>query len=198
MTSQETDAGEKWDRVYRTADTEVIPEPARVLAENAHLLPRTGVSLDLACGLGGNALCLARKGLKAHAFDISAEAITRLSLLAERLGLLVRTEVRDVVLRPPPAGSFDVIVVSRFLDRSLANPLMAALRPGGLLYYQTFTREKATAEGPANPEYLLAPNELLSLFAGLRLVVYREEGLLGDRTRGFRNQALFVGQKVCK
>ncbi len=36
--------------------------------------------------------------------------------------------------------SFDVIVVSHLLDRTLAPALVAALRPGGLLYYQTSVR----------------------------------------------------------
>jgi SAM-dependent methyltransferase len=186
----------KWDGIYRGLPPGGTPEPARVLAENAHLLPPTGAALDLACGLGGNALFLARRGLETQAVDISAEAIARLDTVAKQLNLAVRAEVRDAVSRPPAADAFDVIVVSRFLDRSLAGPLVAALRPGGLLYYQTFTREKATPGGPSNPDFLLAPNELLVLFAGLRLVVYREEGLLGDVAQGFRNQALFVGQKI--
>ncbi|MGZ8215912.1 class I SAM-dependent methyltransferase [Methylomagnum sp.] len=193
---QAADAQAKWDRIYRGIDTGGIPEPARVLTENAHLLPTAGAALDLASGLGGNALFLARRGLETHAVDISAEAIGYLEILAGRLNLPIRAEVGDIVLHPPSAGSFDVIVVSRFLDRSLAAPLMAALRPKGLLCYQTYTREKATVGGPSNPDFLLAPNELLKLFAGLRVVVYREEGLLGDLAQGFRNQALFVGQKI--
>lgn len=196
MASDELDPKDKWDRIYRAAAKESIPAPARVLTENAHLLPPAGTALDLACGLGGNALFLAGRGLETHAFDISAEALARLDAFAARLGLRVRTEVRDVVLGPPSAASFDVIVVSRFLDRSLARPLMAALRPGGLLFYQTFTREKTAAIGPSNPAYLLAPNELLDLFRELRLVVYREEGSIGDPAQGFRNEALLVGWKA--
>lgn len=190
------DSRDKWDRIYRSAGVGEIPEPARVLSENSHLLPISGTALELACGLGGNALLLAQSGFDTHAFDISAEALARLDLLAGKLGVAVKTEVRDVVRDPPVPESFDVIVVSRFLDRGLAGPIMAALRPGGLLFYQTFTREKASPGGPGNPDYLLAPNELLSLFAELRVVVYREEGLLGDLARGFRNQALLVARKT--
>jgi tellurite methyltransferase len=196
MADNELDPKSKWDRIYHAADMESPPAPARVLTENAHLLPPAGTALDLACGLGGNALFLAERGLETHAFDISAEALARLDAFAARLGLKVRAEVRDAVLDPPPADSFDAIVVSRFLDRSLARPLVAALRSGGLLFYQTFTREKTAAIGPSNPAYLLAPNELLALFRELRLVVYREEGSIGDLSRGFRNEALFVGRKA--
>lgn len=196
MAELEPGSRDKWDRIYRSAGGGETPEPARVLAENAHLLPAPGTALDLACGLGGNALHLARRGLETYAFDISAEALLRLDDSARQVGVAVRTEVRDVAVHPPAPESFDVIVVSRFLDRSLAEAIQAALRPKGLLFYQTFTREKATPAGPSNPDYLLAPNELLNLFAGLRLVVYREEGRLGDSSRGFRNQALLVAQKI--
>ena len=87
------------------------------------------------------------------------------------------------------------VVVSHFLERTLTESLCAALRPGGLLFYQTFVRDKVGQQGPGNPDYLLAENELLSMFATLRLRVYREEGCLGDTMQGLRNEALYVGQK---
>ncbi len=184
----------KWDRAY--TDDEACPQPARVLSENAHLLPSMGVALDFACGLGGNALLLARQGLATHAFDISPVAIDKLKTRALSMGVPLRAEVRDVNAMVLPPQSFDVIVVCRFLERALAGPIMQLLRPGGLLFYQTFTREKVTESGPKNPAYRLAENELLALFAALRLRVYREEGVIGDQSKGFRNQAMLVGQRV--
>jgi len=100
-----------------------------------------------------------------------------------------------VVAQPPEAGSFDVIVVAHFLERALAPALMAALRPGGLLFYQTFIKEKVTDRGPGNPSYRLGRNELLKLFPSLEVVVYREEARIGDTTRGFRDQAMLVASK---
>ncbi len=185
----------KWDRIYREAG-DAMPEPAPVLADNAHLLPAAGVALELACGLGGNALFLARQGLNTHAWDISPEAIRRLNARAQRLGVTLRTEIRDVVECPPAEESCDVIVVSHFLERSLAPAVSQALKPGGLLFYQTYTREKVAGVGPTNPAFLLDTNELLRLFSSLRLVFYREEGQIGDTVRGSRNQAFFVGQKT--
>ncbi|MGX2031092.1 MULTISPECIES: class I SAM-dependent methyltransferase [Methylocaldum] len=186
---------DKWDRIYRGAG-DAIPEPAPVLADNAHLLPESGTALDLACGLGGNALFLARRGLETQAWDISPEAISRLNVHARRLGLGLRAETRDVVELPPTAESFDVIVISRFLERSLTLAITKALKPGGLLFYQTYTRDKAAGIGPTNPAFLLDTNELPRLFGSLRLVFYREEGQIGDLNRGSRNEAFFVGQKA--
>ncbi|MGX2039664.1 class I SAM-dependent methyltransferase [Methylocaldum sp. MU1018] len=196
MTEGEGEIRDKWDRIYREAG-DAIPEPARVLADNAHLLPASGIALDLACGLGGNALYLAQRGFDTHAWDISPEAISRVNVYARRLGLSLRAEVRDVVDAPPMAESFDVVVVSRFLERSLGPAIINALKPDGLLFYQTYTREKAAGTGPTNPAYLLSANELLRLFGSrFRLVFYREEGRIGDLARGCRNEAFFVGQKT--
>jgi SAM-dependent methyltransferase len=186
----------RWDQRYRETLTGQPPAVV-VLSAHLHLLPAAGTALDLACGLGGNALLLARQGLATWAWDISPIAIARLDESARQSGIAIRTEVRDVVSRPPEPAGFDVIVVSRFLERSLAPALQAALRPGGLLFYQTFTKIRTeAASGPRNPDFLLDDNELLRLFAPLRVRFYREEGLLGDTARGVRNEAMLIAQKV--
>lgn len=186
---------EKWDRRYREATAQPA-EPAFVLSEYAHLLPPRGKTLDLAAGVGGNALFLARRGLDCTAWDISAVAMDHLAKQTAAEGLAVACEVRDVVATPPPAQQFDVIVVSRFLERRLCPAISAALRPGGLLFYQTFTREKTDPGlGPSNPEFLLGQNELLGLFPDLVVRIYREEGVAGNTGQGLRNEACLVAEK---
>ncbi|MFQ5934982.1 MAG: class I SAM-dependent methyltransferase [Acidiferrobacterales bacterium] len=184
---------EKWNMRYREARA---ASAARVLVENAHLLPPTGTALDLACGLGENALVLAQRGLKTLAWDSSPVAIDKLRKRAQAQGTRVEATVRDVVERPPEPDRFDVIVVAHFLDRSLVESIINALRPAGLLFYQTFTRTRVGDQGPRNPSYLLADGELLSMFSSLKLLVYREEGLVGNSTRGFRGEAMLVGRKT--
>ncbi len=154
-----------------------------------------GTAIDVACGLGANALFLARRGLQTLAWDLSEVAVAKLQDFARTQGIPLSAEARDVLAHPPPPASADVIVVSRFLDRPLAPRLEQALRPGGILFYQTFTREKVGSAGPISPEFLLGRNELLHLFPNLRVVAYREEGLIGDLTQGLRNEALLVAQQ---
>ena len=185
---------EKWNALYREAAAP--PDVAQVLRENAHLLPASGKALDFACGLGGNALFLAAHGLEAHAWDISPVAIAKLTESASTRGLILHAEARDLAAQPPLPASFDVIVSCHFLERPLNPHLVAALRPGGLLFYQTFTLERVDDSGPKNAEYRLAVNELLTMFPGLRVLVYREEGLVGDVQKGFRNKAMLVAQRV--
>ncbi|WJW75629.1 methyltransferase domain-containing protein [Thiohalobacter sp. IOR34] len=181
---------DKWDAIYRAASEE--PRPAAVLHDYGHLLPLSGRALDLACGRGGNALYLAARGFEVSAWDVSPVAIGQLRSRAAAGGLALQAEVRDVLAEPPAVRHFDVIVVSRFLERALAPALIAALRPGGLLYYQTYVREAVDDAGPRNPAYRLAPGELLELFAPLRPLLYRDEGRQGDLSQGLRNEAQLV------
>ena len=184
----------KWDE--RHGDPGKGPSTAKVLAENLHLLPASGQALELACGLGGNALALAARGLEVSAWDLSPVAIRRLREFAASAGLSnLRAEVRDVEEAPPAPESFDVIVVSYYLERSLTPGLIAALRPGGLIFYQTFTRIAVSQEGPSNPIFRLSDNELLRLFDSLRVRVYREENRLGDLRLGTRDVAMLVAQR---
>jgi tellurite methyltransferase len=185
----------KWDDRYREADV-AAAQPCSVVTAFAHLLPLAGAALDVASGLGGNARFLAERGLQTSAWDLSAIAVHKLERYLESHALPIRAELRDVVARPPEPGSFDVIVVAHFLERSLAPALEAALRPGGLLFYQTWTQEAVDASGPGNPAFRLAPNELLRMFPNLRILSYREEGTLGDHKEGLRNQAWLVAARL--
>lgn len=185
------DDRDKWDARYRSglyADS----QPAEVLRQNLDLLPSGGKALDLACGTGANALLLARAGLEVHAWDISGIALDILQNRSVSDGFHITTQLRDVIAHPPEMNSFDVIVVSRFLERGLAATIMAALNPGGRLFYQTWTQNKPPQVGPSNPAYLLAPNELSGLFRGLTVLFYREGLRPTDSGYG---EALLVAQR---
>lgn len=184
---------EKWNARYSVVEGEA--SACYVLREFAHLLPATGDALDLACGRGGNALLLAGHGLRTQAWDLSPVAIAHLQSIADARGLAIQAAVCNVEEEPLTANSFDVIAVSYFLERKLAAGLMRALRPNGLLFYETFIGEKPEGIGPSNPDYLLGANELLRLFTGLHVLAYREEGLVGDLAQGRRNVAMLVAQQ---
>lgn len=183
----------KWD--LRHAGAEGVGDTAAVLTRNRHLLPASGKVLDLACGRGANAIWLAERGLEVHAWDFSRTAIDRLRAHAGRRNLDIQTQVRDILDQPPEPETVDAIVVSYFLERDLAPAIMRALRPGGRLFYQTFTREGAMAEGPGNPVFRLGPNELLRLFDHLLVRFYREDGTVDDGS-GASGLAMLVGERV--
>ncbi len=185
---------DKWDRIYR--DTPPKPEVASVLENNACLLPRQGKALDLACGTGANALFLASQGLTVHAWDISTVALDKLRQQALKKNLSIQLKNCHITTDLLPENSFNVIVVSRFLDRTLCPAIMAALKKQGLLFYQTFNINKLSPQGPTNPDYLLQRNELLDLFRPLSVVYYQEYAQIGDIHYGNRDESLYIGQKT--
>lgn len=185
---------DKWEQRYHL-QTDTRPEAARVLSENTHLLPDYGTALDLACGRGGNALCLAQHGLNVDAWDIAENALEHVRVEAQRLSLDINLINQDVMQSPPDSNHYDVIVVSRFLERHLFQTLKAAVKPEGLIYYQTFIVNKPENVGPSNPAYLLNDNELLTLFSDWHVCVYREEGNTGKPELGFRNEAYIIAKK---
>ncbi len=159
-----------WNARYGDAGT-TLGSAAEVLNESRHLLPAHGCAADFARDHGANALLPARRGLDTYAWDSAQAAIARLQEFTA--GLALHPEVREVVRQPTGPRRFDVIV-RRFLDRSLASHPAAALPPGGLLFYRTFTRARSDASDPGNPDFRLADGELLRLFGALQLRVYRE------------------------
>tara|TARA_B110000444_G_scaffold241052_1_gene257041 strand:+ start:2122 stop:2757 length:636 start_codon:yes stop_codon:yes gene_type:complete len=184
----------RWDKRYQHINGKITA--AKVLSENLHLLPKCGDSLDLACGRGGNALMLAKAGLRSQAWDISETALHILREAADKQRLKIITHQQDIEKTPPEKGSFDVIVVSYFLNREICTDLVKALRPNGLLFYQTFCREKMSENGPNKSEFLLERNELLSLFDNLKVLYYREDNRCGNLHLGHRDTAQFIGQKT--
>lgn len=158
---------ELWNTRHREVPHE--PQACAVLQQHSGYLPQQGQALDLACGRGGNALWLARRGLTVHAWDYSEAGIGFLRTEAEKHHLDIHAEIRDVVLNPPETERFDLLVVSHFLDRGLMPALLAAVCPGGLLYYQTFLVGHA-GPGPRNPDFLLRPGELSGYCEGWEIL----------------------------
>ncbi len=185
---------EKWDQIHGRGTVKADAWP-QVLVENVHLLPTHGRALDVACGLGGASIFLARHGLEVVAWDISPVAIAKLRGFAAQHGLAITADVVDVTGVQLPEQAFDVIHVSNFLERSVCAALSRALRHDGLLFYQTLSLEGLDNAPSKNPDYCLVRGELLGLFHELRPVAYREEALLGNTAQGQRNEVLLVAQK---
>lgn len=156
---------QKWDQRYK--NTALQPQACSLLKQFPQYLPRSGKALDFACGLGGNAIFLNQKGLEVSAWDFSQQAITRLNSANQTFQPAITTEVRDVFNFPPEENSFDVIVISYFLARPVYEQIKEALKPNGILYYQSHNLDSPTHGGPANTRFLLKDNELIDHFKGL-------------------------------
>jgi hypothetical protein len=89
----------------------------------------------------------------------------------------VRAWCADLTTAPLPRERFDLIVVTRYLQRDLFPALRGALVPGGAIMYETFTEaQRALGRGPSSPDHLLRPGELLAYFADYEVLSYEEPG----------------------
>jgi rhodanese-related sulfurtransferase len=155
--------------------------PSPWLIENADLLPRGGSVLDVACGRGRHALLLASAGFTVRAIDRNPDAIAFLRETAARLSLQLEAEVVDLETDPPPSlgAAVDAVMVFNYLHRPLMPALREVVKPGGRIFYETFTTRQAGAPAartlrggveaerghPRNPAFLLKDGELPQLMA---------------------------------
>ena len=150
-------------------------KPAEHLTRFASLLPSSGRALDVACGAGRHSLFLAGRGLRVVSVDRSLAALEEGRELARRQGVRLDWICADLESYPLPAEAFDIIVGLYYRDPTMYERLRTALRPGGLIFYETYTRDQLHFSfGPRNPAHLLEPGELLEAFGGWDLVFYRE------------------------
>ncbi len=150
-------------------------EPSALLVRFSDLLPHAGLALDLACGNGRNTLYLARQGLGAIGIDRSMESLAAGREKAVRSGLEASFVRGDLARFTLPANSFSVVICFKYRNHEFYPSIRAALRPGGLLIYETYTCEHASyGLKPRNPEHLLERNELLRAFGDWKIIFYRE------------------------
>jgi len=188
------DAANEWDERYRQGRT-MPDEPAALLVENPSLLPKSGKALDIAMGTGRNALYLASLGFQVTGVDLSAVAVEKCRQKAERLGLPIEALVADLEHHPLPTEEYDLIVNFYYLQRSLSPRIAAALKPRGVLVFESFTIDQLQfGWGPKSPDHLLRPGELQELFAGLETLLYHEGIIQGDR--GPKAVARLIGRKA--
>jgi SAM-dependent methyltransferase len=126
-------------------------------------------------GRGRHALALARHGFHTYGVDVKHDAVRDAIAAAAQAGLRVRGWCADLTMYPLPVEMFDLVVVTRYLQRNLFASIRRAVKPGGFVLYETFTvAQRRLGAGPKSPEYLLEPGELRREFGGWDVLFYDE------------------------
>ena len=186
-------------RIERSRREQALePRPARFLMEHVQALPHGDV-LDLAAGSGRNALYLASLGgYRVHAIDRNESALSECAAEATRRGLRdLTTEAMELEddSRPADLGKerYDAILVFFYLHRPLFPAMLSALKPGGVLIYETFLIDNHHRhQHPRRKEFCLGHNELLRLAPGLRVLHYDE----GEHAGGHGAEPAFTAQLI--
>jgi len=164
-----------------------LQSPSPWVCRFAPLIAAEGRVVDVACGRGRHARHLRDCGLRVVAIDRDTEALESLRGLQG-----IEPVAADIESGPWPfpPGTFDAVVVTNYLWRPLLPQLVAALREGGVLIYETFALGNENFGRPANPDFLLRRNELLEWLMPQLQVVAFEQGLIS------RPQPAVV-QRIC-
>ena len=145
--------------------------PSRWVARFAPLVARGGRVLDVASGRGRHALFFASRGCRVVAVDRDAAALEHIAGVCRVVADL------ESAAWPAQLGSFDAIVVTNYLHRPLFSPMLASLADDGVLIYETFAQGNERYGKPANPDFLLARDELLERLGEALVVVAFEQGV---------------------
>ena len=152
-------------------------EPSDWVQRWSHLVAPGGTVLDVACGSGRHLRWFAERGHTVTGVDRDATALAS----AEAHGNVIAADIENGPW--PLAGqTFDAVVVTNYLWRPLWPQLLASVKPGGVLLYETFAHGQASVGRPSRPEFLLQPGELLRVCADWHTVAY-EHGVLSEPTR---------------
>lgn len=166
---------ERWDARYSSRPSLANVKPPDWLTQQVAEMP-PGRALDVACGEGHLAVWLAERDWQVMGIDISPIALARAKQLAEARKVNATWIAADLDEYSLGENEYDLITVFRFLDRRLTARLQAALRPGGMLIYETLLSPPAPRETGhvRNPAYVLQSGELPRLFPDLKAEIYEE------------------------
>lgn len=151
----------------RPTNPDIAPSPWVLRWIN--LIRGGGHVLDLAAGQGRHTRVLTAMGLRVTAVDIDVSALNG-------IGAEVIAADLECGTWPLPNHRFDGIVITNYLHRPHFPHLVAALNDGGVLIFETFGRGNERLGRPRNPDFLLAPGELLTAFGTALQIVAYEHG----------------------
>jgi SAM-dependent methyltransferase len=169
---------ERWNRIL------TAPNPAFNTSPNAFLVAVTkglkpGRSLDVGMGQGRNTIYLAQQGWDSVGFDPAERAVAAAREQAAKLGVKITAQVARAEDFDWGNASCDLIVLSYVGTREYTAKVFRALRPGGMVVVEGFHRD-ATKTRPIGSGVVFDTNELLQLFAPLRVVRYEDTDAVGD------------------
>ncbi len=152
--------------------------------------------LDLACGSGRNGLYLVKNDVlvtfsdvKSEALEQVQESLSHLSIEKQRKALCWQIDFEKPETLPLQEKSFAAIMIFRYLHRPLIEQIKAAIKPGGMVIYETFTEQQAQFGRPKNPDFLLKPTELVEFFSDWK-ILHHFEGITHNTQTNNTKQAI--------
>jgi 2-polyprenyl-3-methyl-5-hydroxy-6-metoxy-1,4-benzoquinol methylase len=178
-----------WEQHYLDKEQEDLQPPDTLLTDNRTLLTG-GTALDIAMGSGRNALFLAECGYAVTCIDRAESAVKLAEQTAKKRGLNLNAVQADMLDVDLGIEQFDLIANFYFLERDLIPRIKQALKPDGLVFFETFTSWGISRDDPRYRKFLIDPNELLTMFSDFFIMFYHE------RVRIEKAVASMIAKKV--
>jgi SAM-dependent methyltransferase len=132
-------------------------------------------ALDVAMGGGRHAHALADAGYRLFGIDRDYASLRDARNALAARGLTLRAWCADLTTSGLPSDAFELVVVTRYLQRDLFPSIRRAVTKGGVVIYETFTvKQLELGWGPTSRDHLLEPGELGRLFAGFEILSHEE------------------------
>lgn len=164
------DSVDRWNQKYLT-DERFQDVPVRKLVrENSHLLPPSGLALEIAGGMGATTDFLQRRGLNVVEVDISHTALSK-ALHINPAPVYIQADACQMPIKPM---QFDVICNFYFLERSVFDFIKSYLKPGGLLFFECMFVDMLSVRPDIHPDRLLRRNELAEVYSKWETVFFFE------------------------
>jgi 2-polyprenyl-3-methyl-5-hydroxy-6-metoxy-1,4-benzoquinol methylase len=170
---------ERWNEKYQ--NNKIPDEPVKLITDYAKLATGSH-ALDIACGMGRHSKYLASLGFEVDALDISNVALEPLKEIPH-----IHAKEVDFDTYSLPKEKYDLIVCTYYLERKLFPQMIEALKPNGMILFETFLQHPDNERAPSNPDFMLKEGELEASFGEgcelLQLPEYWDRDYLGYKTK---------------
>ena len=169
---------DRWNRILTSEKPAFNTEPNAFLVEMVKGR-QPGAALDVGMGQGRNAIYLAQQGWAVTGFDPADKAVAQANATAAKLGVKLMTVIQGSEDFDFGQNRWDLVVLSYVTVRDIADRVIAALKPGGIVVIEGFHRD-VTKQRPVGGGVVFDSNELLTLFARLRVLRYEDADATSD------------------
>ncbi|SFU29791.1 Methyltransferase domain-containing protein [Pustulibacterium marinum] len=181
---------EFWNERYAAEAFAYGETPNVYVEEKLSEIAEGGKVLFPAEGEGRNAVYAATKGFEVEAFDMSISGKEKALQLADKLGVKIRYELKNLKHITYPEAIFDglILIYAHFpadIRKEGFHKLCKSLKPGGIVIFEAFAKDQLqyTSGGPKNEAMLFSEEEIPELFPDFTFkeigthIIDLEEGL---------------------
>jgi 2-polyprenyl-3-methyl-5-hydroxy-6-metoxy-1,4-benzoquinol methylase len=178
-----------WNERFGTEQYVYGEEANEFIRSHASILKNHQTIVAFAEGEGRNAVFLAKKGHDVTAYDYALNGLSKTEALAERSGVKVKTEQKDLIYDELANESFDgaIMVFGHFEkkdQKTVFDKLVSIVKPGGIVMIEVYSEDQIRYKtgGPKTTEMLYNPSDILSWIKGYKILhfFYGEQ----ERTEG--------------